>query len=764
MQYVSMVLAALVLFSAQVFATAIPNDSIGEGACAGYIPVAADTMRDTSFHYGDTLVMPSGDRVYKPWPAERRQYAMPSVKTTVAIVAGDGFAGGTVTQIFRNPFALPFEATYIFPLPHNGAVHSMKFRTQNSVYSAVLKEKEQAQQEYQQALQDGRMASLLLQGQDNIFMQKICNIPPHDSVQITIEFSMSLSYDKGTYELAFPTTMIPRYDPPALGKRLSNPSYLPPNTRSGTTLDFSVLILTPYDIDSLQCPSHPVVFENGDVTATSRALGLLDASSDFPLNSLQNLVRLSAQNEVPNRDIVVRFKRRPEARSLSALSYHDGANGYFAVQIYPTLADTAGKPKSVDMVFVIDKSGSMDGAPLAKAKEIMGCMLDKAQATDRISFLAFSDYSVTLFPTPVAATTANLAGARTWIANLSAGGGTEMLSAVRQALAVPLDDSRTRIIVLLTDGAIGGVNDIYQAIRNAPGYTTVFTFGIGSSPNRELIDGAATAGNGIGTNVLLTDAAQPVVDNFFGRIRMPQVRNLRLTWDGADINSLTKDTLGNLWAGQPIALFGRYSSCGARTITLSGLAAGAPVSETYTVDFVQNNTVLKSVKYLWARNMIEKLVNQQVAAGTEQNKNAILNYSLANSVLCQYTAFIAVADSQTNSDGRMVAAAVPLQLPEGVNPVMAGANVVSSPTQYGTPVETPLRPQTSAAPMLLAFSMHPRSIDFKISSLKWNAINVSENATNFIGVYDLNGRLIFRWSLVELAARGFSWSWDFKSL
>ena len=145
----------------------VPLDSLGEGTCVGYVPLPVDTVSDTSFHYGDTLVLSSGEEVVKPYPYEREQAAVPSVKTTVKIVAGDGFAHGRVTQVFHNPFDLPFEATYIFPLPHDGAVHAMEFATSTGVYHADLLEKEEAKQQYEEAKQEGKQAALLMQSQDS---------------------------------------------------------------------------------------------------------------------------------------------------------------------------------------------------------------------------------------------------------------------------------------------------------------------------------------------------------------------------------------------------------------------------------------------------------------------------------------------------------------------------------------------------------------------------------------------------------------------
>lgn len=746
---------------------AVPTDSLGEGTCVGFVPVAADTIKDTSFHPGDTIVLSSGDVVVCPLPEEREEAALPSVNTTVEIVAGDGFAHGRVTQVFTNPFDLPFEATYIFPLPHDGAVHAMDFRTSTGVYHADLLEKEEAKQKYEEAKQEGKQASLLMQGQDNIFVQKLCNILPHDSVSVVITFSMALAYDMGGYELSFPTTMIPRYDPASLSKRLRNPTYVPSDRRDGGTLDFSIAVLSGNKIDNLTCASHDVAQESGNLDGTLQSLGILEANEALPAEYNATLVRLTAQETIPNRDIVVRWKRGASERSVSCLSYNDGTQGYFAMNIFPDMVDTVNdRPQSVDMVFVVDKSGSMSGSPMTKAKEIMHAMLDKARPDDRVSFLAFNSSTDSLFSVPAPATAENIALARDWVDNLVASGGTEMLKGVQQALEVPLAGERARVMALITDGAIGDVDAIYQAISDDPSNTIVFAFGVGSSPNRELIDGASTAGNGVGKNLLLSDNVEDVVADFWTRIRLPQVADISIDWGGETPTGLTKGEIPGLWLGQPILLFGKYTQGGPRTITLNGLKNGSPVSESFGVHLVRENTVMLSVPKMWARETMENLRNEQVARGDESNKDTILALSLEHEVLCEYTAFLAVADSVVNEDGEMVAADVPIPVPDGVDPYMSGADMYNS--VRGAPMATHMifvdsasEPAPVEEGITWAVEQEPRlELAPTRNGVMFTLRNVPPARMNgTVSVYDAFGRVVAKWALEELG--GPSWTWRF---
>ncbi|MBD3321720.1 MAG: VWA domain-containing protein [Chitinivibrionales bacterium] len=753
-------------FVATVSRAAINPDSLGEGACVGLVPHPADTVRDTSFHPGDTLILSGGEMLIKPFPEERREAAIPSVKTVVRIIAGDGFAHGRVEQTFHNPFELPFEATYIFPLPHDGAVHAMDFRTSTGVFHADLLEKEEAKQKYEEAKQEGRQAALLMQGQDNIFVQKLCNILPHDSVKVTITFSMALTYDMGIYEIAFPTVVGPRYDPAALPKRLSNPAYLPPDIRSGSSLDFSVLILTPYAVDQIDCPQHEVAVDGGNLEATLQNIGMLEPGSQLPQGANPSLVRLVAKETIPNRDIGIRFKRKDTGRDLSVLSWHDGSQGYFAMNIYPDLIDTSAEAdKPIDMVFVIDISGSMWDKPLKQVKAVMNAMLDKARPVDRLSFIAFNNSATNFHETPIAATPENVAAARTWINGLQASGGTQMIDGARKGLSVPLDAGRLRVMSLLTDGYIGDVDGIYREIANDPAGTICFTFGIGTSVNRELIDAAATAGNGMAKVVLLNDDPHQLVDEFWTRIRSPQLSDIVIDW-GGDVAELTIGDIPCLWLGQPVRVFGKYRTGGSRTLTLTANKEGTAVTETYPAYFVSHNTLLNSVPEMWARETIENLRNDQIASGDEHNKDAILALSLEHEVLCAYTAFLAVADSVVNENGEMVASEVPAPVPEGVDPYMSAAyeRYYATSGQYimlkvdssaNLPVKKELAAESKSPEVIIAPADNSLAISLE---------NMDKLAEGSVRICDIKGRIIYTWTLQELASRGFSLQWNYRDM
>jgi len=371
-----------------------------------------------------------------------------------------------------------------------------------------------------------------------------------------------------------------------------------------------------------------------------------------------------------------------------------------------------------------------------------------------MSFLAFNTATDSFFSVPAPATPENVAAGRAWIDNLTAEGGTEMLAGVVQALSVPISGDRVRVLSLITDGAIGGVDAIYSAIRNDPSNTIVFAFGVGSSPNRELIDGAAGAGNGIGRNLLLGDDVEQVVAQFWTRIRLPQISDISIDWGGETPTGLTQENIPGLWLGQPVLIYGKYQQSGHRTITLGGTKNGVAVSESFDVYFVSNNTLMKSVPKMWARETIENLSHEQIAAGDERNKDAILAMSLEYEVLCSYTAFLAVADSVVNESGEMVAADVPIPVPYGVDPYMSGAEAYDS--AYF------IAPRSDVAHEAVPVSHAPYlCVVPERGSVRLAFVNPGPaEAPGAIMIFDLQGRLVVLWRASDLASCGWRWAWD----
>ncbi len=113
---------------------------------------------------------------------------------------------------------------------------------------------------------------------------------------------------------------------------------------------------------------------------------------------------------------------------------------------------------------------------------------------DTFRVVLFAGQARPFVPRPVAATPPNVAAALRFLGETDAGGGTRMIEGVRRVATTPADAGRARHVAFLTDGYIGNETDIFRALHESLGASRVFSFGVGSSTNRYLLDGMAKLG------------------------------------------------------------------------------------------------------------------------------------------------------------------------------------------------------------------------------------------------------------------------------
>ena len=199
---------------------------------------------------------------------------------------------------------------------------------------------------------------------------------------------------------------------------------------------------------------------------------------------------------------------------------------YFTLAVLPTAPGGAGHARPKEMIFIIDRSGSQEGFPLAKAKETMRRCIETMNPDDTFNLLSFSDDVTRFFPGPQPNTPANRAKALRYLDGVQADGGTEMMPALRAALDRPADPRRVRIVCLMTDGFVGNDFELIGAVKKGAGTARVFSFGIGNSVNRFLLDGIAYAGRGAVDYVTLERDGSAAAERFHQQIQSPVLTDL----------------------------------------------------------------------------------------------------------------------------------------------------------------------------------------------------------------------------------------------
>ena len=599
---------------------------------------------------------------------------LPLKHTDVKATIEGYIATVSVLQQYQNPFDYKIEATYVFPLPENAAVNEFVMAIGARRIRGIIRDRAEAEQIYKEAKQQGHVTSLLTEERPNIFTQSVANIEPGKQIDISIRYFHTLAFDAGWHEFVFPMVVGPRFNPPGTANRVvtrrrqradveieralpsppprdapgtskqkTESHYLRPSERSGHDVSVRVDLRAGVAIEEITSPSHHV-----------------DVREHSPRHAT---VALRPEDHVPNKDFVLRYRVAGERVKAGLVTARDERGGFFSLMLYPPAELRRAHRQPVEIVFVLDCSGSMDGKPIEQAKSAVRRGLDSLQPGDSFQLINFSMSAGQLGRQPLEATPQNIERARRFLANLDAEGGTMMIEGIKAALDFAHDPERLRFVCFLTDGYIGNESEILAAIEPRLGQSRIFSFGVGSSPNRYLMDSMARIGRGAVAYLGEEDDGAAVMSAFFDRICYPVLTDIAINWNGLGASEVFPARAPDLFVGRAIMLAGRFNGDLPRQLAIAGNVGGRVVN--IPVQIEQSEMPARGIASVWARTKIssltDKMFNSEESLGA-----AIRQLALDFNLTSPYTAFVAVdSASFTSGDNKTVRQAVPV--PEGVN-------------------------------------------------------------------------------------------------
>lgn len=591
-----------------------------------------------------------------------------------------------VTQTFANASSTPIEAVYVFPLPEHSAVEGFTLVAGDRRIEAEVKRRAEARRTYEAARAQGHTAALLEQERANIFTQSVANLPPGEPITVTIRFSELLAYDAGEYEFVFPLVVGPRYvsgapsgtrsgtgtraDTDAVpdASRIS-PPVLPEGTRGGHDVSIAVDVDTGRPTEGIEVPSHEV--------------------STQKLGDGRFRVQLSDRDNIPNRDFILRYRVRGDT-SAAVIAHRAGADGHFALVLQPPELDVDQLVGHREMLFVVDVSGSMFGLPLWLCQQAMRDALGRLRPDDTFNILTFSGATAFAFQSPRRASPENIADGLSFVNRMTAGGGTEMLDAISAALEPKVEPGRRRYVFFLTDGWVGNDAQIIGATHRFEQQMTeqrqvarVFSFGVGSAPNRALLDGIAREGRGVAVYASNREDPRRGVMEIYRRVDKPIIEDVSIDWNGLPVSEVGPQVPGDLFASRPLVLTGRYNGPATRTIHVRGTTEdGRRVDLRFEVTLPEREERNTAMETLWARGQIEEHSNALAfdrfdGRKTGTREHAITDLGLRYHLATEFTSFVAVDRSRVVGDGKPRTVVQPVEVPEDTDATMAGAETAA---------------------------------------------------------------------------------------
>lgn len=583
------------------------------------------------------------------------------LKSTSAVVDVAGvIADVTVAQVYRNEGKKPLEAVYIFPASTRAAVYGMKMTLGERTLVARIEERHEARRQYEQARQEGRSASLLEQQRPNVFQMNVANILPGDEIRVELRYTELLVPTEGVYEFVYPTVVGPRYsNQPAAGAPPTQAWVENPYFRQGeppsSAFSIKLNLATGLPLQQAACPSHKVKI---GYDGPSRASVGLDPS----------------ERHGGNRDFVFHYRLAGGKVQSGLLLFEGEKENFFLLMMEPPKRSRPGEIPPREYIFIVDVSGSMSGFPIEMSKKLFRDLIGGLRPVDRFNVLLFSGGSSVLSERSLFATPGNVRQGVDFIERQRGGGGTELLPALKRALALPRDEGCSRTVVIATDGYVAVEEETFDLIRNHLGDANLFTFGIGTAVNRHLLEGMARVGMGEPFVISRPEEMREKAERFRKMIEAPVLTAVRVDFGGFDVYDVEPAAVPDVFAERPITVFGKWRGRPGGEISLRGRTGEGPYTARIDVRKENPSRANAGLAHLWARHRIALLSDYNVLRRDEDRVREVTRLGLQYNLLTAYTSFVAVDTEVRSADGRAVTVRQPLPLPQGVSDAAVGGD------------------------------------------------------------------------------------------
>lgn len=625
----------------------------------------------------------------------------------------------TLRQRFRNTESTPIEAVYVFPLPAEAAVCGFVAERDGVRIEGRIEERQKAFEVYDDALAEGHGAFLLDQERPNVFTVSVGNLPPRGEVTLELRWVAPLDLEGDTLRLMLPTTVSPRYTPRAAIAEIGEPDHERVNPerlpRVPYGLRLAVELATP--ASRVESPTHPI-------------------RTTLPTPASPTMLIELAQDDVAlDRDVVILVTPATSGPVVSVGRLD--TDRFLELSFVPRLEHNA---SGVDVVFVVDCSGSMEGESIDQAKRALTLCVRALDERDTFDIVRFGSTHTSLFGQRTLFTKDSLARAMSFIeATQASMGGTEILAPLQHIFQrpAPLDPThpqtlpKTSNILLLTDGQVSNEAAVIQLAEAHKNRFRVFTFGIGAGVSEHLVKELARSSRGRCELIAPGERIEPKVLRQFGRLRTPVIENIAIDWGTLAVDAAPRE-LPPVFAGEPLVV---------RAQVLGGQPSGQVA---LLLDGQRHEVALTAahleaatpgpVPAMWARARIRDLEagagrrgSSQERAGQSRNDRAerqLLEVAKRHSLMCSVTSFVAVelrADAAKTFDP--VLRKVPVALTAGWGGIGsprpqpslarsgAPAGFAQAPGLAPPPAPAPVARKRSARPSFEAFDAMPDEND-----------------------------------------------------
>jgi len=554
----------------------------------------------------------------------------------------------TIIQTYKNDTDDLIEAVYRFPLHERSAINRFVAWIDSKKLVGQIQTSEKAQQTYDDAVASGKGAYLLEKKEKGIYEMSVGALPPQKEVKIEISYISDLDFEGNDIVFELPTSICPTSSAP-----ISN------GNTTTYVFDAIVHLNMTRTIQSLRCPSY-------SLQDTESVIGKQHGTFKTIPSAMGAPFRLS---------IGLKDLQLPAARTEVLV---DGNSHSCAVMVnFCPEIKAPQKETETEIIFVLDRSGSMGGVRITAAKKALLGALNFIADTMKIRPVYFNVFGfgsnwTKLFDDSELATEKSISTARAHFEHVRADqGGTEILPVLKEIQRLPGKPGRPRNIVLLTDGEVGNDAEVILLVQKMAATSRVFPFGIGPDVSRFLVSGIARASNTrpefVSTEQASTSSEVEAellskVSRQIARSLQPVVMNVKMDWGGLAVVHQSPVVLPALWSREPYVIFAQCTLDNFATSKgkVYSLKLSGETQEGEVIEF----SVSTKLGELSATNLIHSTVARAVIFDLESkdDKKAvemIVSLSKKYTLVSQYTSFVAVEEREEANQQAMKIVTVP---------------------------------------------------------------------------------------------------------
>jgi len=587
---------------------------------------------------GMLLVTAPDQRVRLPRPNAKRTAPQPSTYQIESLEIQarliDQIAQVQVNQTFINTGKRQLEVAFVFPLPYDGAIDRMTLMVDGKEYPAQLLDSKDARRLYESIVRKNKDPALLQWMGTGLFKTSVFPIPPGQKRTVSLRYSQLCRKKSGLTEFLFP---------------LSTAKY---TSQTVQNVNIRVTIESNDEIKNIYSPTHSLTVERPD--------------------KQHAIATYTSKNKTPKADFRLFYNSGKGKISTRLLSYrHDGdENGYFLLLASPKVSSKNNNRSKKTVIFVVDRSGSMQGKKIKQAREALKHVLNNLQDGDLFNIVAYDSEIQVFKPELQKLDLKTRSEAIAFVEGIHAGGSTNIDSALTTAFGQLTNKDQPNYIIFLTDGLpTTGVTNEMKIAENAKKNNKVrarlFAFGVGFDVNSRLIDRLVRENYGQSEYVRPNENIEESISRLYARIESPVLTNVKLkfivdslpTASPAAVNRIYPKGSFDLFAGEQLVVVGRYPKPGKVKVIVGGTIDGKDQEFLFAAHLVEKNAddSQSFIEKLWAVRRVGEILDKLDLKGpnTELTKELVA-LALRHGILTPYTSFLAdentdIYDTSTNT-------------------------------------------------------------------------------------------------------------------